>query len=216
MREYHLLQLEIAKAPGDRRRIMPLVSAHHRAILDIGCGAGQTLIASDLAAGVKAVGVDLDSDGLVLGKELTNAVHFACAKGEALPFKDECFDLVISRVALPYMHLERALAEMHRVLQPGGDLWIVLHSFNMFVKAFVRHLARFEFRGALSACFVLFNGATLHLFGKQFPIPPKCERYESCQSSRSITRALHVAGFDDVRVRHDRFFVVTARKVSTD
>ena len=58
--DYHLQELAIANCPADPRHILPPVSASHRWLLDVGCGAGQTLIASRLDPGVKVCGVDPD------------------------------------------------------------------------------------------------------------------------------------------------------------
>jgi cyclopropane fatty-acyl-phospholipid synthase-like methyltransferase len=57
---YHVWELSGATNPDDRRRIMPLILESYGRILDVGCGAGQTMIASNLAAGVEAIGVDLN------------------------------------------------------------------------------------------------------------------------------------------------------------
>ena len=64
---YHRLELSIATDPNDSRRVMPRVESRHRRILDIGCGAGQTLIGSNLSDNVMAVGVDVDHAALALG-----------------------------------------------------------------------------------------------------------------------------------------------------
>ena len=40
------------------------------------------------------------------------------------PIFKNTFDLVICRVALPYMHVNRALFEMFRILNEGGELWL--------------------------------------------------------------------------------------------
>jgi len=37
-----------------------------------------------------------------------------------MPFADGSFDRVISAIALPYMNIQKALAEIHRILVPGG------------------------------------------------------------------------------------------------
>ena len=42
--EYHLLELEIARSPDDPRCVMPELRPSYRAVLDVGCGAGQTLL----------------------------------------------------------------------------------------------------------------------------------------------------------------------------
>jgi ubiquinone/menaquinone biosynthesis C-methylase UbiE len=47
--------------------------------------------------------------------------------GECLPFEQESFDRVISAIALPYMNIQKTLAEIHRILVPGGGLSLSLH-----------------------------------------------------------------------------------------
>src|SRR5690242_7100185 len=113
--EYHRLELTIASDPQDPRRVLPNVETKHRRILEVGCGAGQTLIGSSLGKQVLAVGLDTDETAVALGKQLTSTVRFVVGEGESLPFADGSFDLVICRVALPYMRVAKALAEMSRV-----------------------------------------------------------------------------------------------------
>src|SRR5215467_1890396 len=93
--DYHRLEFSIAVNPDDPRRILPDVSARHRRILDVGCGAGQTLIASNLRESAFAVGVDLDHSALVYGRQQTTSIQFVRSEGEALPFASNSFDLVI-------------------------------------------------------------------------------------------------------------------------
>jgi SAM-dependent methyltransferase len=50
-------------------------------------------------------------------------VHTAVADAEHLPFEDSSFDLVFGHAVLHHVpHLERAFAEIERVLVPGGTL----------------------------------------------------------------------------------------------
>lgn len=212
--DYHLLELSIANSPDDARHVMPTITPKHRRILDVGCGAGQTLIASNLAPGVTAVGVDVDLSALALGRRLNQRIRFALAKGEALPFEGENFDIVFSRVALPYMNVPKALAEMGRVLKAGGDLWLVLHPFSMVRKELVANILRLRLKGAIYHLYVLTNGLALHLFGRQFgfPLSGGCESF---QTVGGIIRALRRAGFEEIEVHRRNFFVVTARKRPT-
>ena len=99
--DYHLRELRIATDPTDPRRNMPRILDADREILDVGCGAGQTLIASRLPAGVRAVGVDIDKSSLAMGRRLAPGIGFVCAKGEFLPFQTDRFDLVFSRGRRP-------------------------------------------------------------------------------------------------------------------
>src|SRR3954453_23600492 len=119
-RAYHEAELAIARSPNDPRRMLPPLPADAKRILDLGCGAGQSLIALGPPPNVFSVGIDLDRDGLAIGETWTSDVRFVCGSGDSLPFADKSFDFVFSRVALPYMHLPTALGEIHRVLAPNG------------------------------------------------------------------------------------------------
>ena len=191
---------------------MPHLEAADRRILDVGCGAGQTLIASAPVPEVLAVGVDSDHSALRLGTQLTKAVCFVTSKGEALPFRKESFDLVISRVALPYMNVNNALNEMCRVLRPGGRIWIVLQPFDRTLKDLISNLLRIEVKPAVYRLWVLGNGVTLHFFGKQWAWILKPGSYESFQTRRAIRRLLAAIGFEHIEITPGQHFVVTAIK----
>lgn len=210
--DYHRLELSIATDPNDSRRVMPVVEERHRRILDIGCGAGQTLIGSNLREGVTAVGLDLDHAALALGKQFTPSIHFVEGRGEALPFDHDAFDLVICRVALPYMHIARALSEISRVTDVGGDLWLVLHPFSMTAKELATNISRLQFKAGLYRTWVLINGAVLNTLGRQWHWFGDPSRYETWQTNNGIKRALLAAGFDRIRINREKHFVVTATK----
>jgi ubiquinone/menaquinone biosynthesis C-methylase UbiE len=210
---YHLAELEVARTPGDPRRVMPEWPAGARAVLDVGCGAGQTLIGLDAPGGdVLRCGVDVDAAALALGRTLDPALVLACARGESLPFADAQFDFVMCRVALPYMDVTLAAREMARVLKPGGRVWLVLHPTRTALLALAKHATRGQPRGALFQLYVLLNGMALHLGARQFRFPLGARAWESVQTERGIERALAGAGFGQVKARRDRFFVVTAAK----
>ena len=103
------------------------VVGHWGRVLDVGCGAAQTLRLLERDRPVDLVGVDVDLTSLALGYYFAQIeslpVTLAMATSHALPFKDGSFDLVLARVALNYMHQKRALTEMVRVLRPGGFLY---------------------------------------------------------------------------------------------
>ena len=211
--DYHRLELSIATNPEDPRRVLPEVSSRHRRILDVGCGAGQTLIASNLPEMVFAVGVDLDSAALSFGRQQSNGLIFVCAQGEALPFAANSFDLVICRVALPYMHVKRALSEMGRVLDKGGELWLVLHPFRMTARELAENVRSLQLKAAVYRVWVLLNGFSLHVLDKQWSWV-QSGRYESWQTFGRTTHTLLKLNFEDIRVERGNHFVVTARKRS--
>jgi ubiquinone/menaquinone biosynthesis C-methylase UbiE len=96
-------------------------------LLDLGCGPGSiTLGLAEAVAPGEVVGVDLQPSQVAQAEELSAArgvmnVRFEIADVYRLPFPDGSFDAVFAHVVL--MHLRepvRALAEMRRVLRPGG------------------------------------------------------------------------------------------------
>lgn len=70
------------------------------------------------------VAVDLDPRGLVAGRD-------ACASALALPFRDETFDLVAAFDVIEHCEPEsRAVAELARVLRPGGRLLVSVPAYQ--------------------------------------------------------------------------------------
>jgi SAM-dependent methyltransferase len=96
-------------------------------VLDVGCGAGQTLRRLEPDGPATLCGVDIDLTALAFGARAASleGIHLslACASGTSLPYSDKAFDLVITRVALNYMHQKAAIKEMARVLRSGGILF---------------------------------------------------------------------------------------------
>ena len=102
------------------------------AVLDIGCGGGFDTFFGAIMVGPegKAVGIDMIPGMLARAREnlrntpLTN-VTFQEASAENLPFPDESFDVVISNGVFNLVpDKARAVAEVFRVLKPGGRVMI--------------------------------------------------------------------------------------------
>lgn len=208
---YHVLELQIASDPADTRRVMPRIGQEVERVLDVGCGAGQTLIASSLAQHVTAIGIDRDLEALRLGRRLDPRIPFICCRGERLPIADASFDMAIARVSLPYMDGRIALAEMTRVLRPGGTLWLVLHPLSQVLRELVAAVDRLDLRAALHRLYVLANGAASHWLDREFASPFGGKR-ESFQTPRRVCARLAALGFEAIEARDAPFFVVTARK----
>lgn len=199
--EYHRGELRVALDPSDPRHINPPGLAAPARVLDVGCGAGQTLIAA--CGGRVSFGVDIDFASLRLGTQLTDRVAFVCASAEALPFRAGCFDAVIARVSLPYTNIPYALAEIRRVLCPGGFLWAVLHPHSIPA----RYMQRASLKGYARYGYVAINSLLFHFAGKMFPFRGG---YESFQTRAGMTRALRRAGFRQIALASGRHFTVTA------
>jgi len=99
-------------------------------VLDLGCGEGRHVHALHLEPGVHVVGLDADAPslakataGLASLPPADGAALFLRGDAYRLPFADAAFDiLVCSEVLEHLLDLDSALAEITRVLKPGGRL----------------------------------------------------------------------------------------------
>jgi SAM-dependent methyltransferase len=94
-------------------------------VLELGCGPGR-YVALLSSLGFEVVGVDPASFALWDEIKARRDVEMISGvKAEQLPFPDASFDHVACVSALLYFdNAERALAEMRRVLKPGGRLYV--------------------------------------------------------------------------------------------
>ncbi|MGH9766224.1 MAG: class I SAM-dependent methyltransferase, partial [Blastocatellia bacterium] len=192
--------------------VAPVLGDCYESILDIGCGAGQTLISCNLKPGVFSCGIDIDEEALALGKRLSGHIAFVRASGERLPFPDQSFEVITSRVSLPYMHLPGALREIARVLRSGGRVWFTLHPISMVFQSIARSLRERRPKSLAYQLYVIVNGLLFHFAGRQFRCPFNRDKCESFQTVGGIVRAMRAAGFDQVRADCGAFFIVTATK----
>lgn len=101
-------------------------------VLDLAGGTGDLAAAFARRVGRRGLVVhtDINEQMLQRGRDrLTDrgmVLPTLLCDAERLPFEDACFDLVTVGFGLRNMtHKERALAEMRRVLQPGGRLLVL-------------------------------------------------------------------------------------------
>jgi ubiquinone/menaquinone biosynthesis C-methylase UbiE len=89
--------------------------------LDLGCGTGRNLPL--VPGGVAAIGIDPAWGVLQRARQRAPAAPLVQAQAEALPFRSEVFDTVISGLVLcSVADPARALGETRRVLRSGGQL----------------------------------------------------------------------------------------------
>ncbi|MEB2284955.1 MAG: methyltransferase domain-containing protein [Myxococcales bacterium] len=92
--------------------------------LDLGCAYGY-LVAEARAGGFTAVGVDVSTYALARARRESPAAagRVLRAVADRLPFAAACFDVVSAFDVLEHLHRpEPALAEIARILKPGGVL----------------------------------------------------------------------------------------------
>jgi ubiquinone/menaquinone biosynthesis C-methylase UbiE len=111
-----------------------------RDVLEIGCGLGTDGI-NFARQGANYTGIDLTERAIELVRTRFGYEGFEAqlrvADAENLPFEDEMFDLVYSHGVLHHTpNIERAVAEVHRVLRPGATAMVMLYhknSYNYYV-----------------------------------------------------------------------------------
>lgn len=111
------------------RKYLPDFEISGARVLDVGCGDAGVVIAFG-ESGAKGAGLELDQRSLararVRAEEHDVDVLLAAAVAEALPFPDASLDLVILDNVLEHVtDRPGTLAEISRVLRPGGILYLV-------------------------------------------------------------------------------------------
>jgi ubiquinone/menaquinone biosynthesis C-methylase UbiE len=122
---------------GGWRRFFEALPPEAR-ILDLCCGNGAVaLIAAEtgLARGkaFEIVAVDqaaIDPRAYVTRhREAIDAIDFRSGTAaETLPFDDDRFDAAVSQYGIEYSDMDRSIAELGRVIAPGGRVRLVLHA----------------------------------------------------------------------------------------
>jgi len=99
------------------------------AVLDVACGTGVLAREAQarVAPGGTVHGLDRNPDMLAVAGLREPAVHWRSGLAEALPFEDRRFDVVTCQFGLMFFEdRQTALAEMWRVLRPGGRLLVAV------------------------------------------------------------------------------------------
>jgi ubiquinone/menaquinone biosynthesis C-methylase UbiE len=115
-------------------------------VLDVGCGTGEvTLLAKTRAKEVKVYGIDPAPEMIAVARSKAARkkldIDFRVGVIEALPFADSSIDVVTSSLMMHHLPEElkvRGLAEIYRVLKPGGRLLIA--DFMRPTGSFLNHL----------------------------------------------------------------------------
>lgn len=208
---YHESELRLISDLNDPKRIVPNYPCRGWSVLDVGCGIGQTLVAPEFSEAAELHGIDIDPEAvscrLLVDRE--PRLHLSCAPGESLPYESERFELVFSRVALPYTNIPVALREIYRVLKPGGYIWLTLHPWGLELTNIYRAAAGKSVRRLINGLYVLANSAAFFATGTMFARPWN-GTYESVQTQGGIRRALAGAGFGAVRTERTAYHLVAS------
>jgi demethylmenaquinone methyltransferase / 2-methoxy-6-polyprenyl-1,4-benzoquinol methylase len=176
-RVWRRLTVEAVVQPGDR-------------VLDACCGTGDLALAAEREGGV-VTGLDFSPRMLERARKKSETVTWVEADLLALPFGDDSFDAATVGFGVRNVSdLDAALAELQRVLRPGGRLAI---------------LEITQPRGALRPFFSLWFDRVVPVLGKVLPggraytyLPASVRRFPG---ARELVARLEGHGFGQVRVR---------------
>jgi ubiquinone/menaquinone biosynthesis C-methylase UbiE len=171
-----------------------------QAVLDVACGVGELSIRAARIVGPhgQVIGVDL-APGMIAAAIARAArlfpdhpelrPQFREMDAEALAFADATFDVVLCQFGLIHFpHGDRALAEMHRVLRPGGRVALAMQGDPQHARS--------------SALFPEALAALAPAIAASVP------SYFTYGPPGALDAALTAAGFHDVRVEHHNSEVV--------
>ncbi len=105
-------------------------------VLDVGCGAGGKSLYYLGCGANKVVGIDIvpsykeESEALAAKLGLSG-FEFKCEDASKTNFPDNSFDTIIMNDAMEHVAKpEEVLCEMHRILKPGGKLFVNFPPYN--------------------------------------------------------------------------------------
>ncbi len=96
----------------------------HGNVLDVACGTGDMVVELQ-KHGCNVTGVDISEEMMAIATQKAPATYMV-ADAERLPFSDGAFDAVTCAFGVRnFVHLEKGLNEMLRVLKPCGSMVIL-------------------------------------------------------------------------------------------
>lgn len=111
-----------------QRLVLPRISGHD--VLELGCGLGD-LLADMAEAGHTCHAVEESPEMVAAAREtlqsrkLDKQAWIIQGTAQRLPFSDQSFDSVVSTFPSDYIYDSDVIAEVERVLRPGGRLIVV-------------------------------------------------------------------------------------------
>jgi 2-polyprenyl-3-methyl-5-hydroxy-6-metoxy-1,4-benzoquinol methylase len=156
-------------------------------VLEIGCGTGQNSFFLARKTGLSVLGTDICVPFIEEASQrfqLPNLRYAVLDFNQASQFEGETFDYIVGNGILHhlYHHLSAALANMHRLLKPGGK--IVFLEPNLY-NPYVFGIFRFPYLRRLA-----------HL-----------EPDEMAFTKHHVTKLLKAAGYNDIRVEYKDFLL---------
>lgn len=196
-----------------RKKVVNLVSATNpKNVLDVATGTGDLAIMLSKTPAEKIVGIDISAGMLDIGKKkiahknLSQIIEMRQEDSEALTFADNSFDAVTVAFGIRnFETLEKGLAEILRVLKPGGIFVILETSVPV----------NFPFKQG----YQFYSKNILPLIGKMFSKDDVAYGYLSESAAafpygKALNNILSKIGFIDVQAMPQTFGVATIYSAS--
>lgn len=139
-------------------------------ILDVGCGYGRTLNELYAMGYCNLTGIDFSSGMIARGKKQFPHLNLHVKKDETIDFADNQFDAVILFAVLTCItsnqEQQALIAEIYRVLKPGGILYINDFLLNADERNITRY-QKYEKQYGTYGVFELPEGAVLRHHSKE-------------------------------------------------
>ena len=104
-------------------------------VLDVGCGNGRLIHDISRKASIHAYGIDIATNMIQVCQQQYPDIAFTDTNGEALPFDDDSFDMVIMCCVLHHLHdPQQFFTEARRVLAEGGVLVVGEPSYPLVIR----------------------------------------------------------------------------------
>ncbi len=151
-------------------------------VLDIGCGHNSDNL-TEFREKIRLTGVDLDVEAIKKHPWLAEYHIAAC---ENLPLSDNAYDLVFCRFAFEHFHdKEKAIAEIARVLKPGG-ICIILTVNRYAIEFMLAKILPHKLRAKLKNLLMKY---------------PEIDTYETNYSSNDETSIINLLQKNDLKVQ---------------
>jgi ubiquinone/menaquinone biosynthesis C-methylase UbiE len=136
LEKYYLLM----RRPKERLHDLVMTHGKGKTLLDYGCATGESSLRY-AAAGISTTGIDLSEAAIQVAKERARdaglTIRFEAMNAEAMSFDTASFDVITGTGILHHLDVERAYAELARVLRDDGHaLFIEALGHNPIINLF--------------------------------------------------------------------------------